>query len=374
MSEFLPSVLAGNMPMEAGPVPSSQPGGSSDGSEVSDFASLIADMNFDSATAEVPALDAPPGRPGLTDPLLLASLVDGETQNPTNIDPLATVELQISGNSLPLSAPIVAISGFGMQANQAGASVIAFQGDAKNMMTTGVQYANAIAPALQQPQLQLSGMMQPTAMLQEMEALAAAKIEMAKSIDMLSPLQQQQNLSTLTDSITSLTGQPSGHATMGLQGVTEFSNILAASTRSPEPMTATLNQPQWNNQIGDRIHWMISQGLRQADIRLNPPELGMLEVRIHMQGDQATIQFNTAHADVKDALDSALPRLREMLAENGLNLADVNVSHQGQQQAKHDEGSNSNQGISSSELDSEQITGIEDIKSFSGNGVIDFYA
>ena len=373
MSELVSSALLGNMPMEARSISSSQPGGLPDDSEVSDFSTLFSEMDFNSATAEAPSLATQPGQLALTDPLLLTALVDGEMQNPTNIDPLALTGLQSGGNPLPLSTPMVAIAGFGVHADQNGTSVMTFQGDGKNMMASGagVLYANSIAPALPQSQVQLSGMMQPTAMLQEMEALAAAKIEMTKSIDMLTPLQQQQNLSTLTDPVTSLTAPPSAHTAMGLPSTSEFSNILAASTRSPEPMTASLNQAQWNNQVGDRIHWMISQGLRQAEIRLNPPELGMLEVRIHIQGDQATVQFNTAHADVKDALDSALPRLREMLAENGLNLADVNVSHQGQQQTKHEEGSNSSQAINDSDQDTEQNS---EIQSYSSNGVIDFYA
>jgi flagellar hook-length control protein FliK len=47
-----------------------------------------------------------------------------------------------------------------------------------------------------------------------------------------------------------------------------------------------------------------------------------------MEGDKATLAFASQHAAVRDALESALPRLREMFAQNGLDIVDVNVSDQ----------------------------------------------
>ena len=47
-----------------------------------------------------------------------------------------------------------------------------------------------------------------------------------------------------------------------------------------------------------------------------------------MNGDQASVQFGAAHADTRNALENALPRLREMFASQGLSLADANVSRE----------------------------------------------
>jgi len=340
-------------------------------SEASDFASLFGEMDFASVNS-----DDPSAAPAADSLVLLEALV---TRPFSNTDSLAhpdsklslPANLQPGGNLLPSLSPLVAMSGYSVFADQEGAAAIAFQGDGKNIVASGTHYVNSGVPAMQQTQAQLRDMMQASGMLnQNVDMFAVPKLDAGKQLEMLVSL-THQNTAMPVDNLISSGVQPSTHVLLGLQGVTEFSNVLAASSRSPEAMTASLNQPQWNQQVGDRINWMISQGLRQADIRLNPPELGMLEIRVQIQGDQASIQFNTAHTDVKDALDNAMPRLREMLAANGLNLADVNVSHQGHQQAGQGDGSRSGH---PSRSEAEQNVENQATKSFLSNGIIDFYA
>lgn len=78
-----------------------------------------------------------------------------------------------------------------------------------------------------------------------------------------------------------------------------------------------------------RVMWMSSQQVQTAEIALDPPELGPLQVRVSNQGEQTSVVFSSQHAQVRDALDQSLPRLREMMEEQGVDLADVNVSDQG---------------------------------------------
>jgi flagellar hook-length control protein FliK len=85
-------------------------------------------------------------------------------------------------------------------------------------------------------------------------------------------------------------------------------------------------QPGWDGAIGDRVMWMVNQQLRGAKIRLNPPELGPIEVRINMRGDHAEVSFSAQHASVREALEAAVPRLRDMFSSAGLGLGDVNVA------------------------------------------------
>ena len=59
---------------------------------------------------------------------------------------------------------------------------------------------------------------------------------------------------------------------------------------------------------------------------MNPAHLGPLEVRISIRDDQATISFVSAHGQVRDALQAAIPHLREMLGDNGLNLSNVDIA------------------------------------------------
>ena len=93
------------------------------------------------------------------------------------------------------------------------------------------------------------------------------------------------------------------------------------------------NAIQWNEQISKRISIMNSEGLQSARIQLDPPELGALEIKIKMTSDQMNVGFTSNQPMVREALEAQAPRLREMMEQEGINLADVNVSDQGQQQA-----------------------------------------
>ncbi|CAM3995866.1 flagellar hook-length control protein FliK [Shewanella aquimarina] len=77
---------------------------------------------------------------------------------------------------------------------------------------------------------------------------------------------------------------------------------------------------------------MVSQGVQQAEIRLDPPELGHMMVRVQVQGDQTQVQFHVTQTQTRDLVEQAIPRLRELLAEQGMQLTDSNVSQGGKEQ------------------------------------------
>jgi flagellar hook-length control protein FliK len=87
-------------------------------------------------------------------------------------------------------------------------------------------------------------------------------------------------------------------------------------------------------ELGQRILWLSGHNLRSAEIQLDPVELGPMQVQVHSHRDGTSIQFTTHSAAVKDAIETHLPRLRELLEGSGLNLVDVNVSQQQQRGAQ----------------------------------------
>ncbi|HAD47599.1 MAG TPA: hypothetical protein DCF92_01950 [Idiomarina sp.] len=92
-------------------------------------------------------------------------------------------------------------------------------------------------------------------------------------------------------------------------------------------------QSEASQKLQERINIMLSKNIQRADIRLDPPELGQLNVRINMNAEQATVQFQVQSAQARDAVEQALPRLREMLEQQGVALADTDVQEQQQQMA-----------------------------------------
>ena len=91
---------------------------------------------------------------------------------------------------------------------------------------------------------------------------------------------------------------------------------------------APVGSAAWADEIGSRLTLMAEHGRHTASIRLSPEHLGPLEVRITMQDDQASVWFGAAHADTRAAIETALPRLRELFASQGLSLTDAGVSHE----------------------------------------------
>ncbi len=109
----------------------------------------------------------------------------------------------------------------------------------------------------------------------------------------------------------------------------------AATRAAPRALSLDIpmGQPGWDRSLGDRVQWMVSQKVQVAELRLNPPNLGPIEIRVHVDGDRTQVNFVAPQAAVREAIDAALPRLREMFAEGGMTL-DVSVSHQDARQAR----------------------------------------
>lgn len=82
----------------------------------------------------------------------------------------------------------------------------------------------------------------------------------------------------------------------------------------------------FNAEVAGRVSLMVRNGTAEANLQLNPPELGRMEVRIATEGDQARILFTVQGAETRDVIEQALPRLRDMLEQGGLSLARFDVA------------------------------------------------
>lgn len=88
-------------------------------------------------------------------------------------------------------------------------------------------------------------------------------------------------------------------------------------------------QAGWDEALGDRVMWMAGNKIQSAELKLNPAELGPLRVHISMDDGNATVTFTAQHPVTRDAIEQALPRLREMLADQGLALQNASVNDHG---------------------------------------------
>lgn len=101
--------------------------------------------------------------------------------------------------------------------------------------------------------------------------------------------------------------------------------VEGAERLLPRELRHMPGTPQWSDELGTQLRWMVREGLETASLRLHPEELGPLEIRIAVQDGDARVWFAAANADTRTAIENALPRLREMLAAEGLVLSDAGV-------------------------------------------------
>jgi flagellar hook-length control protein FliK len=123
--------------------------------------------------------------------------------------------------------------------------------------------------------------------------------------------------------------------TMSIEGVKQN---LTQTAQSDRPVN--IFKPEGQQQLVEKVRWLVNQNQLQADIRLDPPELGSMKIRVSIQGDAANVNFVVQTPHAKDMLDQAVPRLRTMLQESGIDLGQSSVHQDGkgeQQAGRRDE-------------------------------------
>lgn len=84
---------------------------------------------------------------------------------------------------------------------------------------------------------------------------------------------------------------------------------VTAPVASPLGQPLAMHQSGWTEGIVDRVMYLSSQNLKSAEIKLEPAELGRLDIRVNMAPDQQTqVTFASAHLGVRDALESQVAR------------------------------------------------------------------
>lgn len=113
---------------------------------------------------------------------------------------------------------------------------------------------------------------------------------------------------------------PFSMANLDTGGVRSTGNVVV--TNVPVPVQSH----DWNQAFSEKVVYLVKQDIQGAEIRLNPAHLGPVEVRIAINQDQAHVTLMASQGATREALEAALPKLREMLADAGLTLAGATVS------------------------------------------------
>ena len=170
------------------------------------------------------------------------------------------------------------------------------------------------------------------------------------------------------------------------------SNELAFNLPAPQPIAAAtgaslpssigtpVSHPAWPSQLGQQLVQLIQRGGEQhVQMKLHPAELGPLSISLKMTEHGAQAQFLSAHAQVRQVIEQAIPQLREALAEQGISLSDTSVGEQGfsnQQEAfaQHSTGSSAGGESGVTSVEGETGTPVPVGSSIALDGRVDLYA
>ena len=127
-------------------------------------------------------------------------------------------------------------------------------------------------------------------------------------------------------------GSPGSLMHHGTGGIEQLATGLVAGPpeQRAAPLVLDAKLPLLSSRFADgfaqQVTVLVEHGVQHAQLSLNPPELGPIDIRISVQDDAATIHLASQHGAVRDAMTEALPRLRELLDQVGVRLGEAGVS------------------------------------------------
>jgi flagellar hook-length control protein FliK len=98
------------------------------------------------------------------------------------------------------------------------------------------------------------------------------------------------------------------------------------STAASGRLAPSVGSTAWSQALGEKIVWMAAGAQHTASLTLNPPNLGPLQIVLNVSSDQASASFFSAQPEVRQALEAAMPKLRDMMNEAGIQLGQSTVS------------------------------------------------
>lgn len=187
------------------------------------------------------------------------------------------------------------------------------------------------------------------------KGLTEAVLKSALGANALAGLGKGKSVSPNTGAESSLAHQLASAAGQSVNGANGL--VRAEATTATHDAVQLTKDGNAADQLADRVQMMMSKNLKQIDIRLDPPELGRMHIKMQMHADGgASVHFTVASQHARDALEQSIPRLREMLSQQGVQLGGTSVQHQGagQQQGYAAAGGQSGQSGSGSSLNHQE--------------------
>lgn len=184
-------------------------------------------------------------------------------------------------------------------------------------------------------------------------------------------LEQQMAVKTMNDAMTKLEGKE-------LLGGAEIASFDRKSNLpiGLQSINIPLKHPQWGQAFGQRIVFMSNNSLQQAQITLNPQSLGQIQVTLQLDKEQKMhISLTAQNGMTRESMENAMPRLREMMEQAGIQLGSVDISDQkqfsenGDTHEHHEKSTSKHTLVEEGEVEEQPL-----LMTGSTDNIIDYYA
>ena len=130
----------------------------------------------------------------------------------------------------------------------------------------------------------------------------------------------------MSSALEQVSHQQSVNATYREQGINMVEQTKASQLQQGQfDKALNLAKPEAHQQLAEKVRFMVNANQLVADIRLDPAELGSMHVKVSVSGESANVSFVVQTLHAKEAIDNAAPKLKEMLAEKGIELGQSSV-------------------------------------------------
>jgi flagellar hook-length control protein FliK len=251
---------------------------------------------------------------------------------PSGETPLANIMAMLFSGQLPAPQPSLidlARAPEGESAEPASAAVgLAIAGSPQKKLPTPAAVLAAMAATGQAAEAEVAAQDEPLLLAKPLDL--AAKVTASFGEPRMGIVAPSQAVTPLPVSASNALNPDSASVPILASPLGRETELAQTGTRVVTHVAAPLLSREWRSELGDRVAWLVGRQAQSAEIILNPPALGSIEVRLNLNlaGNEAGAQFYSANPNVRDALEAAFPRLRELMANAGIALGEATVSSQ----------------------------------------------
>lgn len=197
---------------------------------------------------------------------------------------------------------------------------------------------------------------------------------------MLTVIEQQKGSNPVVSEANSFSSQLKSSLEKTNAGITVAGRdaVSDASQKQVDQLGQKLNliQPEASNQLKEKMLMMVKDKVHTAEIRLDPSELGSMQIKISLQQDQMSVQFMVQQGNAKELMEQQMPKLKELLQQQGIELSQGSVQQQNQSSSGQEGGRRTagGNGMATTSGSSDELVEPGLLPTKNSDRVVDYYA